>query len=103
MNERNDSQTIKPVKLLETTLPDPLALFVGIRTGPDGLYETPSEYIRDLIRHDMEAWKEQEQHEFYETVFESMDSPLSKLDDDFFDQKRKELKEMQNAKANGKE
>ncbi|MFQ5481674.1 MAG: CopG family transcriptional regulator [Nitrospinaceae bacterium] len=23
-------------------------------TGPDGTYETPSEYIRDLIRRDME-------------------------------------------------
>jgi antitoxin ParD1/3/4 len=31
----------------------PLAAFVEKMVGPDGLYETPSEYIRDLIRRDM--------------------------------------------------
>jgi antitoxin ParD1/3/4 len=30
-----------------------LAAFVEKMVGPDGLYETPSEYIRDLIRRDM--------------------------------------------------
>ncbi len=31
-----------------------LAAFVGKMVGKTGLYETPSEYIRDLIRRDME-------------------------------------------------
>lgn len=32
----------------------PLAEFVAQMVGEKGLYETPSEYIRDLIRRDME-------------------------------------------------
>ena len=44
----------KIVKRLNTTLPDPLARFVGEITGEGGLYETPGEFIRDLIRRYME-------------------------------------------------
>ncbi len=32
----------------------PLAVHVEQSIGPQGLYENQSEYIRDLIRHDME-------------------------------------------------
>lgn len=42
------------IKRLNATLPDPLARFVGEVTGDGGLYETPSEFIRDLIRRHME-------------------------------------------------
>jgi antitoxin ParD1/3/4 len=35
-------------------LPESLAQHVARVVGPKGLYETPSEYIRSLIRHDME-------------------------------------------------
>ena len=35
-------------------LSQPLAEFVARMVGVSGLYETPSEYIRDLIRRDME-------------------------------------------------
>ncbi len=45
----------KLVKRLNTTLPDPLALYVGQVTGKGTLYETPSEFIRDLVRRHMEA------------------------------------------------
>ena len=45
----------KMVKRLNTTLPDPLALYVGEITGRGSLYETPSEFIRDLVRRHMEA------------------------------------------------
>lgn len=31
-----------------------LSEFVAVMVGESGLYETPSEYIRDLIRRDME-------------------------------------------------
>ena len=45
----------KPIKRLNATLPDQLAQFVGEITGNGGLYETPSEFIRDLIRRYMET------------------------------------------------
>lgn len=38
-----------------------LAAFVDRMTGTRGLYETPSEYIRDLIRRDMERRSNPEQ------------------------------------------
>ncbi len=44
----------KMVKRLNTTLPDPLAVYVSQVTGKGALYETPSEFIRDLIRRHME-------------------------------------------------
>ena len=39
---------------INTRLSQPLAEFVGRMVGEAGLYETPSEYVRDLIRRDME-------------------------------------------------
>ena len=50
-----DAIESKMVKRLNTTLPDPLALYVGEITGKGTLYETPSEFIRDLVRRHMEA------------------------------------------------
>jgi Arc/MetJ-type ribon-helix-helix transcriptional regulator len=48
------TEAAKPVKRLNATLPDPLARFVAEVTGEGGLYETPSELVRDLIRRYME-------------------------------------------------
>lgn len=39
---------------INARLSGPLAAFVAKMVGKMGLYETPSEYIRDLIRRDME-------------------------------------------------
>lgn len=39
---------------INTRLSGPLAEFVDSLVGETGLYETPSEYIRDLIRRDMQ-------------------------------------------------
>lgn len=39
---------------INARLSQPLAEFVGRMVGESGLYETPSEYVRDLIRRDME-------------------------------------------------
>lgn len=39
---------------INTRLSAPLAEFVERMVGDSGLYETPSEYVRDLIRRDME-------------------------------------------------
>jgi antitoxin ParD1/3/4 len=40
---------------LNLSLTDELREFVDSRTGDRGVYSTPSEYLRDLIRRDMEA------------------------------------------------
>ncbi|MBL7645504.1 MAG: hypothetical protein JNK74_04860 [Candidatus Hydrogenedentes bacterium] len=42
---------------LNLSLTDELRRFVDSRTGDGGLYSTPSEYVRDLIRRDMQDWK----------------------------------------------
>ncbi|WP_417516283.1 CopG family transcriptional regulator [Minwuia sp.] len=42
-------------KRINTRLNNLLYEYVKRVTGPDGLYETPSEYVRDLIRRDMRA------------------------------------------------
>ena len=39
---------------INARLSQPLAEFVDRMVGKAGLYETPSEYVRDLIRRDME-------------------------------------------------
>lgn len=39
---------------INARLSRPLAEFVDRMVGETGLYETPSEYVRDLIRRDME-------------------------------------------------
>jgi antitoxin ParD1/3/4 len=39
---------------INARLSQPLAEFVDRMVGKTGLYETPSEYVRDLIRRDME-------------------------------------------------
>ncbi len=43
-----------PSTRINARLSAPLAEFVERMVGDAGLYETPSEYIRDLIRRDME-------------------------------------------------
>lgn len=66
------SQENKMVKRLNTTLPDPLALYVGEITGKGALYETPSEFIRDLVRRHMEKTDERERTEITAMLTRSM-------------------------------
>lgn len=40
---------------MNLSLTDELRDFVNSRTGDNGVYSTPSEYLRDLIRRDMES------------------------------------------------
>jgi antitoxin ParD1/3/4 len=42
-------------RTLNVRVTGPLGEFVSARTGPDGLYDNVSEYVRDLIRRDMAA------------------------------------------------
>lgn len=67
-----NSQENKMVKRLNTTLPDPLALYVGEMTGNGALYETPSEFIRDLVRRHMERTYEQERREIHALLEQSL-------------------------------
>ena len=60
-----------PVREFSATLPEPLAKFVGEITGEDGLYETPSEFVRDLIRHYM-ANINSEKHEIDDLLFQAI-------------------------------
>ncbi|MDA9003996.1 hypothetical protein N9J26_00745 [bacterium] len=41
--------------ILNLSLTNKLRKFVDMRVGDDGLYATPSEDLRDLIRRDMES------------------------------------------------
>lgn len=67
-----DTQQDKMVKRLNTTLPDPLALYVGEITGKGALYETPSEFIRDLVRRHMEKHQEQERRDIHALLAQSL-------------------------------
>lgn len=62
----------KMVKRLNTTLPDPLALYVAEITGKGALYETPSEFIRDLVRRHMEKAQENERAEIRALLAQSL-------------------------------
>ena len=43
-----------PIRRLNATLPESFARFVGQMIGKGWLYETPSEFVRDLIRRYMD-------------------------------------------------
>jgi antitoxin ParD1/3/4 len=62
----------KMVKRLNATLPPKLAMFVGEITGESGLYETPSEFVRDLIRRYMENVQATERHEINHLLRQSI-------------------------------
>jgi Arc/MetJ-type ribon-helix-helix transcriptional regulator len=66
------TQATKLVKRLNTTLPDPLAHHVGEMSGKGGLYETPSEFIRDLVRRHMEGTEGRERSEINALLAKSL-------------------------------
>ncbi len=49
---------------INTRLSGPLSDFVARMVGANGAYETPSEYVRDLIRRDMEKHEDEMQTTF---------------------------------------
>ena len=73
-----------PIKRLNATLPESLAQFVGEITGKGGLYETPSEFVRDLIRRYMEKTVAIERHAvnglLRQSLAENSYSPLTDED-----------------------
>jgi len=59
------------VDRINTRLSRPMADFVARMIGEDGLYETSSEYVRDLIRRDMERREDRAQAEFEAHLLQS--------------------------------
>lgn len=53
---------------------DQLRRYIDSRTSEDDVYATPSEYIRDLVRRDMEQHQKQVDYEIAEMLLASMDS-----------------------------
>ena len=74
----------KPIKRLNATLPEPLARFVGEVTGEGGLYETPSELVRDLIRRYMERVQQSDRDAINAILVQALEedsySPLTSND-----------------------
>ncbi len=68
----SDTRDAKMIKRLNTTLPDPLAAYVGAVTGKGTLYETPSEFIRDLVRRHMETTLNQERADIHNLLAHSL-------------------------------
>jgi len=78
---------------INARLPGPLAAFVEHMTGAKGLYETPSEYIRDLIRRDMERRSKPEQDAILEG-YRDLAAGLVFASSDDFDQDMKTLRDL---------
>ena len=63
---------------LHVSLPDEMRAFVNLRTNGKKDYATPSEYVRDLIRRDME-FETQRQHIFGELLKSAEDIKHGRL------------------------
>lgn len=77
---------------LNIQLTEQLRRFIDMRTSSSGIYATPSEYIRDLIRRDMESAHKAQEREIAEMLMASIKSPVRPLDKDFFKKERLALK-----------
>lgn len=84
MDRTTSQDSHKMIRRLNATLPPKLAEFVAEVTGEDGLYETPSEFVRDLIRRYMENVHATERHEINTLLRQSMAendyTPLTRQD-----------------------
>jgi Arc/MetJ-type ribon-helix-helix transcriptional regulator len=73
-------------------LTDHLRKYVDSRTSDWDVYSTPSEYLRDLIRKDMEQRRMSEEIEIAELLIDARNSPKSPFKRDFFEKERARLK-----------
>ena len=62
-----------PITQINAHLPVQLAEFVSEITGENGLYETPDEFVRDLIRRYMEKNLSEEQREINALLRQSIE------------------------------
>lgn len=77
---------------LNIQLTNELRQFVNARASDDDVYSTPSEYVRDLIRRDMEACNKHRQHEIASMLLAAHNSPKTQMEKDFFTQQKARLK-----------
>ena len=57
----------------------PLQRFIQSRTGPGGVYQSASEYIRDLVRHDFERTQESQREGLYQELRAGAEAALSEF------------------------
>ncbi len=69
---------------LNIQLTEQLRRFIDMQTSGSGVYATPSEYIRDLIRRDMANAHKAQEREIAEMLLASKNSPSTPLEKDFF-------------------
>jgi antitoxin ParD1/3/4 len=70
-----------------------LQRFVEQQTGENGLYETPSEYFRDLVRRDM-GFTPAEHREIAEMLTQSIErGEFREAGPEFFDEARKRIRD----------
>lgn len=55
----------------------PLQRFIQSRTGPQGIYHSVSEYIRDLVRNDYKTEMERQSDALYQELKAGAAAPLS--------------------------
>jgi len=55
----------------------PLQRFIQSRTGPEGMYQSASEYIRDLVRRDFQREQERAEELLYEELKAGVEAPAS--------------------------
>ena len=53
----------------------PLHRFIQQKTGPGGMYQSASEYIRDLVRHDFQREQERHSEALYQHLKTAAEAP----------------------------
>lgn len=77
-------------------LSEPVRQFIDARTQAGGIYNSPSEYLQDLVRQDMAA--HQEAHDVASLLRLARLSPVSELAPDFIGQERAYLRDLESRK-----
>jgi Arc/MetJ-type ribon-helix-helix transcriptional regulator len=78
---------------LNIQLTDELRRYVDQRASDNDVYSTPSEYIRDLIRRDMEIQNKAREMKIASMLMEARNTPVTPLDSDFISTEIRRLKE----------
>lgn len=64
---------------LNVSVPEKLRKFIEKQTGPDGLYDTAEEYIRNLVRKDYERQEVKKWHWLHEQIGPGMNADESEF------------------------
>ncbi len=77
---------------LNIQLTNELRQFVDARSSDDDVYSTPSEYVRDLIRRDMEARLKKREQEIAVMLLATRNTARTPMETGFFAQQKARLK-----------